>query len=698
MTMHGRAVVACVVSLGLVGCGDRTAAKGGPGEQPSSATAAASGVPAAPRARKASPVREGGALVRAGADDALYVADEDHGVVRIIPLPADAGRPRPEIPMPGPPAAVLALADRVIVTVRNPAMLVILRPEAETLVETGRVPLPPDAWGLAVTPDEQTAIVTSAWSGQVSAVDLASATKRWSVDVAREPRAVLVTPDGKTAYVSHLVGADLTRIDGIGATPSVRRIKLGAAPLRTPRKQVLAASLGYALASDGPHLFVSRHALGASGGSVWYGSPTVDVMLTADDTPLAPAPTAAPIGIQQSVFNPMAGPLASDYETALPGDAAPFPQPRAMVHRASTRTLIVASEGWNRLVELDATAIDPSVHVLKTFHVGARPDPATGAATSCGAPTGLALSADERTAYVFCRATYDLALVDLGGYDEPAAAVPRGPTPMFRLAEDPAPEIAAGRRLFYDATDALVSGDLACAGCHPDGRDDGFVYNEVGGPGDTPVFLAQATTLKGLPRQTPMLAGRVSAEGPYGWHAQNDTLVERLREGMMLHRWDPQPTPTFEDTDNDDTIAAKAKALEDELESRAAAIVPFLRRGLVPPPGLDRELTPDEQRGKAVFSSAEVGCAGCHPPATDYTHRIAVPLPSPGPRPGDLEEKNKAFKTPSLRFVGRTPPYFHDGRFETLEQVVNQNEDRMGKTSQLSEADRAALVAFLRTL
>jgi len=66
--------------------------------------------------------------------------------------------------------------------------------------------------------------------------------------------------------------------------------------------------------------------------------------------------------------------------------------------------------------------------------------------------------------------------------------------------------------------------------------------------------------------------------------------------------------------------------------------------------------------------------------------------------PGFEEEKDLQFKTPSLRFVAGTPPYFHDGHASTLEEVIEKNNDRMGHTNQLSKEDRAALVAFLRTL
>jgi CxxC motif-containing protein (DUF1111 family) len=40
----------------------------------------------------------------------------------------------------------------------------------------------------------------------------------------------------------------------------------------------------------------------------------------------------------------------------------------------------------------------------------------------------------------------------------------------------------------------------------------------------------------------------------------------------------------------------------------------------------------------------------------------------------------------------------HDGRFESLESLIEGNQDRMGNTAQLSAADKKALVAFLRTL
>ena len=68
---------------------------------------------------------------------------------------------------------------------------------------------------------------------------------------------------------------------------------------------------------------------------------------------------------------------------------------------------------------------------------------------------------------------------------------------------------------------------------------------------------------------------------------------------------------------------------------------------------------------------------------------------------------NGKFRTPSLRNIALTAPYMHDGRFATLEEVLDayaagghglENEDPNITGFPLSDRQRAALVAFLNTL
>jgi cytochrome c peroxidase len=69
----------------------------------------------------------------------------------------------------------------------------------------------------------------------------------------------------------------------------------------------------------------------------------------------------------------------------------------------------------------------------------------------------------------------------------------------------------------------------------------------------------------------------------------------------------------------------------------------------------------------------------------------------------DVESKLEAdtssdFDTPSLRFVAGTAPYFHDGRYATLRDVLTHTDGTMAKTAQLSGDDLDALESYVETL
>ena len=121
-------------------------------------------------------------------------------------------------------------------------------------------------------------------------------------------------------------------------------------------------------------------------------------------------------------------------------------------------------------------------------------------------------------------------------------------------------------------------------------------------------------------------------------------------------------------------------------------------------------LTAQEQRGQGVFNQAQ--CNGCHTGALfsdNQFHYIGV-------RPtnedtGRFQVTNNTqnlgeFRTPSLRNVELRGPYFHNGRFARLEDVVAfynrggdfnaPNKDPRVRPRGLSAAQQADLVAFLK--
>ena len=122
-------------------------------------------------------------------------------------------------------------------------------------------------------------------------------------------------------------------------------------------------------------------------------------------------------------------------------------------------------------------------------------------------------------------------------------------------------------------------------------------------------------------------------------------------------------------------------------------------------------LTAQENTGRRLFMGAPnnggIGCAGCHQPPT-----FAL---SPNSRSNGLDAgETRVFKSPSLKSLSPGQPMMHDGRFTTFEQVVsfynldvkngpaldNRLKTPRGdpRVPNLSRADQAALVAFLKTL
>src|SRR5262245_58430725 len=118
-----------------------------------------------------------------------------------------------------------------------------------------------------------------------------------------------------------------------------------------------------------------------------------------------------------------------------------------------------------------------------------------------------------------------------------------------------------------------------------------------------------------------------------------------------------------------------------------------------------------EQRGFQLFIG-KAGCILCHVGwrfTDDRFHDIGLRGSDagrgavPGGTPGLV-----AFRTPSLRELSHTAPYMHDGSLATLETVVAHYAGgfarrpsiatNMNRDLRLSPAERADLVAFLRTL
>jgi cytochrome c peroxidase len=138
----------------------------------------------------------------------------------------------------------------------------------------------------------------------------------------------------------------------------------------------------------------------------------------------------------------------------------------------------------------------------------------------------------------------------------------------------------------------------------------------------------------------------------------------------------------------------------------------------------DGWLSDEEERGRQLFffeTSIELGhpgCTHCHPGPlfTDNTFRNngldnvpnlgAFQDKGLGGVNGNIYDNGK-FRAPTLRNIELTAPYMHDGRFQTLEQVLEhyasgghgvENEDVNIQPFDLTEGEKQDLIAFLKTL
>jgi cytochrome c peroxidase len=135
--------------------------------------------------------------------------------------------------------------------------------------------------------------------------------------------------------------------------------------------------------------------------------------------------------------------------------------------------------------------------------------------------------------------------------------------------------------------------------------------------------------------------------------------------------------------------------------------------------------TNQENQGRAIFNGAG-NCNACHgsdnfvPGNLIFNNGLENPYIDKGVGGITLRAQDEGlFKVPSLRNIELTAPYMHDGRFATLEQVVDfynngvVNHPNLSgplrnppgapgagqpRRLNLSNAQKAALVAFLKTL
>jgi cytochrome c peroxidase len=293
------------------------------------------------------------------------------------------------------------------------------------------------------------------------------------------------------------------------------------------------------------------------------------------------------------------------------------------------------------------------------------------------------------------------------------ARLKRPPPPPPSSPDNPLTpaKVALGAKLFADPR-LSGSGQRSCATCHQPERD--FTDGRR---------RAQALSGASMRRNTPALWNLAWGK-QFFWDGRAPSLeaqvqmpIEETRE--MGGNWAQILQRLGEDAD---LVAQFHIAFPEEPQVAQGNVLKALAAyvgSLVSPPtrfdawidGDAQALRPAEERGFRLFIG-KAGCILCHVGwrfTDDRFHDVGLRGGDegrgavPGGTPGLM-----AFKTPSLREAAHTAPYMHDGSLATLEAVVGHYAGgflrrpslatNMNRDLRLDAAERADLVAFLRTL
>jgi len=322
-----------------------------------------------------------------------------------------------------------------------------------------------------------------------------------------------------------------------------------------------------------------------------------------------------------------------------------------------------------------------------------------------------------------------IALFACGSAQEQSLPLPSDPKHYAPLEKYEAMKIPADNPITQEKAnlgwqlwfDKRLSGDgsRSCYGCHVNekGLTDGLPKN------------TSAVDGKPLARHTPTL-WNIGYHAEWYWDGRAKTL-----EGQALAAW-KLANMGGKDKEKDeiraDIVAKINKAYGAEFQkvfggpatekNVAQALATFMRTIISKDTDFDRWQKGDEKavsdaakRGFAAFAKAK--CTNCHVGflLTDLQfHNVGIGIKDGKPtdvgrqKVTNIEKDTGAFKTPTMRDVARSAPYFHDGSVATLEEAVklmvgggvdNAFLDKTNlQKADITAAEQADIIEFLKSL
>lgn len=562
----------------------------------------------------------------------LLTANQTSGTVSLVD-PA-AGMVLDEIDTGDRPAGVALSEDKSlgVVTHWYGHDLAILTLDEDRLALVGRVEVGPEPRGVVVSPDGGTAYVAVGASDEVVRVDLEAREVTGRLKVGREPRGLSLSTDGDRLLVGNARSGDLTWI----ATDrwEVERT-LTLEPDSTNLRQLAIGPDG-----QGYVAYMRNRGFATTANNIdlgWVLGQRVGRVDLAGD----------------AVFSTLSldpkGVAAADvHGLALDGSGSVLAVSSGGTHEVFLIRLDGRQLPWRRNGSRDLMTPDlvADAERFRRVEVGGR-------------PTELAFSPDGRMLYVANYLADSIQVLDVADGRLVRSIDLGGPAELSMERQ--------GEILFHDAMRSSNQW-YSCNTCHSDGHTNGEDYDTLN-DGWQDLSTAHTQSRKKAPTLR-----RVAQTGPWTWHGWQTNLEDAMIESFTKSMQGDAPTS--------EEVTALIAYL---------ATLDYPRNPNLNPDGSMSEAA---ARGEVVFRSAKAGCATCHggPEFTDgKIHDVGL---------NERRDVYRGHNPPSLVGLYDKGPYLHDGRAETLREVLTDEHspELLVGSEGLTDQELDDLIAYLESL
>jgi YVTN family beta-propeller protein len=541
---------------------------------------------------------------------------------------------------------------------------------------------------VCLSPDETRAYVSNRASDNVSVIDTKTYNVLSVIGVGDEPHEIAISRDGNMMYVANAGSYDVSVVD-IHKGVEIKRLAASRGPW------------GAALSMDGSYVYISNN-LPRFGEFRTTSQSEITVIETKTSrikdrrtlvdanliqgiavapndefvvTTLVRTKNLIPMtrNIQGWIMTNGIGILWPDGQTdqlLLDQVNDFFADPTDVVFSKDGKYLFVSGGGVQEIAMIDVSKMKI---VLKAFpederksilanHLGISTEYVLERIPVGQSPRGMVVSNDNKYVYVADGLNDAISVIDIAKRRRIKVIDLGGPQEITQARY--------GERIFHSAENTFIR-QFSCHSCHPDGGIDGITYDiEPDGLGFNPV---DNRTLRGI-----------NDTAPFKWTGKNPTLQRQCgpRLAAFFTRIDPF-TPE------------QSAALE-----RYIVTIPR-------PPNRFRigdDLTDAQRRGKRIFERLydnsgnpipdEKRCSYCH----SYPYFTSREIFDVGT--SSWLDTHGKFDVPHLNNIYATPPYLHDGRASSLDEIwtIYNKKDKHGLTNDLTKDQLNDLIEYLKTL